>query len=272
MKQLGFDTLIRRGYHFLLQSRCSNDQPDSLERSAIVFSPHQDDETLACGGTIIKKKQAGAPIKIVFMTDGSQSHSHLISAQELKKIRSQEALAAAEKLGVASQDVTFVNIKDGTLAQNQTAAVEKVKEILLTTLPEEVFIPYSQDGIPDHNATCQIVLAALRQCGISVTVYEYPVWFWCNWPWTNHSKNQKQSSASWQQNWVTGANWLKYFRYAVDIKEILELKRLALDQHRSQMTRLIRDPRWLTLGDVAQGEFLPCFFQNYEFFYRYRLN
>lgn len=30
-----------------------------LAASAIIFSPHQDDETLGCGGTIIRKRQGG---------------------------------------------------------------------------------------------------------------------------------------------------------------------------------------------------------------------
>lgn len=55
-----------------------------LERTATVFSPHSDDETLGCGGTIIKKKRAGAKVKIVFIPDGRKSHSHLISEDELK--------------------------------------------------------------------------------------------------------------------------------------------------------------------------------------------
>jgi len=42
--------------------------------TATVFSPHPDDETLGCGGTIIKKKRAGAEVKIFYMTDGRKSH------------------------------------------------------------------------------------------------------------------------------------------------------------------------------------------------------
>ncbi len=54
-------------------------------RSALVFSPHPDDESLGCGGTIIKKKSLGARVKLVHMTDGSAAnHDNLISSQELK--------------------------------------------------------------------------------------------------------------------------------------------------------------------------------------------
>jgi len=66
-----------------------------LERTAAVFSPHPDDETLGCGGTIIKKKRAGAEVKVFFMTDGRKSHSHLISGDKLKCIRAREAFAAS---------------------------------------------------------------------------------------------------------------------------------------------------------------------------------
>ena len=36
-----------------------------LSRSAIVFSPHFDDETLGCGGLICKLVAAGAPVDAV---------------------------------------------------------------------------------------------------------------------------------------------------------------------------------------------------------------
>ena len=47
--------------------RLFNQTPNS--DACIVFAPHQDDETLGSGGTIIQKKRKGADVKIVFMTD-----------------------------------------------------------------------------------------------------------------------------------------------------------------------------------------------------------
>ncbi len=82
--------------------------PGMLGRSAVVFSPHADDETLGCGGTLIKKRAAGATVKIAFMTDGRTSHGHLMPADRLIALRAQEAVAAAQVLGLAESDVCFL--------------------------------------------------------------------------------------------------------------------------------------------------------------------
>jgi hypothetical protein len=63
-------------------------------------------------------------------------------------------------------------------------------------------------------------------------------------------------------------NMLRDFHYFVYVEDILKIKRVALDQYKSQMTRLMPDPRWQTLADVSHGKFLDCFFQEREIFRR----
>ncbi|MGF1521520.1 MAG: PIG-L deacetylase family protein [Leptolyngbyaceae cyanobacterium] len=237
----------------------------------MVFAPHPDDETLGCGGTIARKKQAGADIKIVFMTDGCQSHAHLMPAAQLKEIRAKEAIAAAQKLGIPHQDVFFLGIQDGTLARHHDGVVAKVAPLLLQWLPEEVFVPYFQDGVPDHDATNHIVVAAAKQCGLAVTLYEYPVWFWTHWPWATTDTPQPSGTLPVVPTLRTMAQFLRDFQCAIDVGDVLETKRVALQQHASQMTRLMPHPRWFTLKDVAGGDFLDCCLQRYEVFHRYPL-
>jgi LmbE family N-acetylglucosaminyl deacetylase len=76
---------VSKFYRKLLRHTCKEYNETHLKKTALIFSPHFDDETLGCGGMIIKKKQIGAKVKIVFMTDGSKSHNHLISEKELQK-------------------------------------------------------------------------------------------------------------------------------------------------------------------------------------------
>ena len=105
-----FKAQARRFYRRVMNRIMSELDQNALGRSAVVFSPHFDDETLGCGGTILKKKRAGADVKIVFMTDGSKSHRHLISENELKAIRASEGLAASSSLGLSACDIRDTSV------------------------------------------------------------------------------------------------------------------------------------------------------------------
>ena len=241
-----------------------------MKSTVFVFSPHQDDETLGCGGTIIKRKRAGAQVKIVYMTDGRKSHSHLISEEKLKLIRSNEALKACQKLGLEENDVVFLEYRDGELAENQNSAFRKVGRILKFHKPTEIFIPHRKEPTKDHSATNRIVMSALQEHKRKPTVYEYPVWLWYR-PTLNFSSiSEAKETLFWLKSSITSRKiLLRDCRYSVYIGDVLQLKHAALDQYRSQMTRLIPDPRWTTLGDISNGEFLKCFFQQYEIFHRF---
>jgi LmbE family N-acetylglucosaminyl deacetylase len=66
-----------------------------------------------------------------------------------------------------------------------------------------------------------------------------------------------------------GVRALVDLKYSVHIGDVLEEKRAALAEHKSQMEHLIPDARWVTLRQLSYGEFLACFYQDREFFRRY---
>ena len=245
-----------------------------LKKSAVIFSPHPDDETLGCGGTIIKKKRLDADVKIVVLTDGSQSHSDFISSEELKSIRARNAIKACQILGVKKSDLIFFEFENRKLFEKFQPAVQKVKEILVDLQPEEIFIPYYNEPFywsEDHLATSKIVLHALNLSGLRLLVNEYPIGFWCHWPWASTLPQNflKGNLSAWKKYLFSGLNMWKDFRYFVTIKDVLKIKHYALTKYTSQMTRLFSNPKWPILEDVSNGEFLNCFFQDREFFYRY---
>lgn len=239
-----------------------------LGRSAMVFSPHFDDETLGCGGTILKKRRAGADVKIVFMTDGGKSHPGLMAEEELRAIRAREAGAAGRCLGLESSDLLFLGFQETKLKDLAAPATEKVKELIRRFRPPQVFVPYSGEpgvGSEDHGATHRIVSAALRESRRHGVVYEYPIWLWRHWPWVRLEPGR---GVTWRSSLIRGYRLLRDFRWRVEIGDLLGLKRAALDRYGSQMTRLVPGPDWPTLGDVSDGEFLECFFQGREIFRR----
>src|SRR5688572_1129866 len=170
---------LRRLLHARLQVELAPRQTSS----ALILAPHQDDETLGCGGTITLKRNAGTRVTVAFMTDGTTSHRQFMGEAELRGRRHAEAIDACEVLGVPEKDVRFLDYADGKLGSHHHEALVEVARLIDSCRPSEIFVPYQHDGTPDHEATYQIVKDAVQLAGHLVRVYEYPIWIWNRWPW-----------------------------------------------------------------------------------------
>jgi LmbE family N-acetylglucosaminyl deacetylase len=241
----------------------------ALRRSTLVFAPHPDDEVLGCGGLIHQKKKAGADLKIVFMTDGARSHAHLMPESQMKSIREAEGRSAAQVLGLDASDVIYLAFRDQTLSAHQQQALKRVRDILLHENPDDIFIPYRHERPADHRATYDVVLEAIKQTGYTGRIYAYPIWFWYHWPWVPVSVQGVRNRLRMLRNTLVGCaglRVLKDFKSGVYIGGVLDQKQDALAQHQSQMEPLLPNTDWSTLGGVAEGAFLSCFFQEAEVF------
>ena len=251
--------------------------PETLcrPRAAMVFAPHPDDETLGCGGTVVKLRRAGVDVHIVFMTDGRHSHDAHMAPPQLAAMRAQEAQAAAAELGVSTEQVTCLAWEDGQLTAHQADAQAQVVALLAAHRPAAVFVPFRHDGPADHAATWRVVRGALQTHGHTVDVYEYPVWFWLHWP---RAPIPRRGDGFLRHVVITtlqsGCGWRMagIFRRRIYVGDVLDRKWAALLRHRTQLHRMQNDPSWSTLTDVAGGEWLAHFFREYEPFHWYRFS
>jgi LmbE family N-acetylglucosaminyl deacetylase len=236
--------------------------PVPSERSAIVFAPHPDDETLGCGGTIAAKRRLGAQVTIVEMTDGAASHRE-IEPQRLKAIRAGEALEASTVLGVPRTDVIMLSFPDGALASRTEEATERVGAILDRLRPKEVFVPYLHDVHEDHVATNRIVRAALTAQARGVErLYEYPTWFLAHWPLFAEFFDRPEPFPKRLAHSANSARRLLCeFRSSTLMGDLVETKRAAIDCHRSQHEG----------GVLGTAAFLELFLVDYELFRRVEL-
>ncbi|WP_253823017.1 PIG-L family deacetylase [Acidianus sp. RZ1] len=94
--------------------------------NVLVIAPHPDDETLCCGGSIMKFLEAGGKVKVVIVTDGRYGASikELKGTEELVRIRKEESLRAFKKLGVTQ--FLFLDFEDTRVKDNK----EKIKHSL----------------------------------------------------------------------------------------------------------------------------------------------
>lgn len=142
-------------------------------RRVLVLSPHQDDETLGCGGAIAIHRQSGDPVKIVFLTDGAQADfRHEYVGQDYVGLREREARAAAEILGAS--DLEFWRLPDGLLPSSG-APLARLIELLAAYRPGLVYAPSPLEFHPDHRATAALVWTAVSQSPAEIDVAFFEV-------------------------------------------------------------------------------------------------
>lgn len=152
------------------------------EKPAIVFAPHQDDETFGCGGLIALKREQGTRVKVVILTDGAAGSkaSGAASRERITQIRNEEVLAATATLGVEAEDVEFLPYPDGGLGLlldiDRAQAVERIAALLEEFQPGEVYVTHRHDMHDDHEAAYQMVIDAILRSRITVDLLQYPIW------------------------------------------------------------------------------------------------
>jgi LmbE family N-acetylglucosaminyl deacetylase len=243
--------------------------------SAIIVAPHPDDETLGCGGVAIKKLRSGADVRFVFVTDGSASHRDRVDPGRLRAMREEEAIEAVRRLGGSADSVTFLRVPDGSAEHHVGKIAAGIAPLLDAWRPQNVFVTHAQEPPRDHVAANAGVREALRLYGRPATVFEYPVWYWHQWPWVRlHGDAPGLNRAALRQTIRTfaGLRGIRLYNSSAFVGDVLEAKRHALMAHRSQMERPAGQDDWPVLEDVSAGDFLARQLGDHEIFTRYHLN
>lgn len=196
-----------------------------IEKTAIFFAPHPDDETLGCGGTIAKRMAEGYQVFVVVLTDGRNAFSQVLNIttnptpEELKQIRKQEVTEAVALLGVPKNNLFFFDFEDHALSEHEKEAEQAVDAFLVHHLPDEVYFPIKRDGHPDHQAANRIIMRCLQKRSLEGSAFQYSI-------------THRLSRVGPQFEKVIG--FLSSRTRAVDISDYLEVKKQALEKFRSE--------------------------------------
>lgn len=213
----------------------------------LVVAPHQDDESLGCGGLIAAACQAGVPPLVVFVTDGAASHpqSRRFGAGARRAIREQEARIGAAALGLSEERLVFLRLPDGSAPHGGAtfdAAVLRIVQLLEREHSRVIFAPWKHDPHGDHVAAHRMAAAAAKRTG--ARLLSYPVW---GWTLTDETELPGPLPDGMR----------------LDITEQLEAKRAAIAAHASQHGKVITDD---PDGFVMPPEFLALFDVPFEVF------
>jgi N-acetylglucosamine malate deacetylase 1 len=144
----------------------------------LVVAPHQDDESIGCGGLIALVKSHGGTADVVFCGDGSRGFAPSAQPTDAERgalvvRRQQEARRAAAVLGVDS--VTCLDGRDGQL-HVEAGLAPQLARILEARRYDIVLGPWPHDGHADHRATWRSLKQALRSARPETEVWLYEVW------------------------------------------------------------------------------------------------
>ncbi len=116
----------------------------------LVLAPHFDDEVLGCGGLLLALAAAGAPVQVLFLTDGSGGIEEIDDRRAYAARRRREAEEVIRLFGCAGMAV--LGIRDGALAAGRAEAAAAIRERLLAERPGLVLVPSPLEVSEDHRA------------------------------------------------------------------------------------------------------------------------
>lgn len=193
----------------------------------LILAPHQDDETLGCGGLIAAASRLGLRPRVAYLTDGSASHpgSRAWPRPRLAAARRGEALEALGALGVPARDARFLDWPD---AAPYPPGARRYGQTLTTLLGwigrrgvNSIWAPWIGEDHCDHVAAANLARGLVRRIGAPVTLMSYLVWGWGDPRLVRMAR--------------PGRVW------ALRCPETIARRRTALACHRTQVTRIIDD-------------------------------
>ena len=129
-----------------------------MAKKVMVVAPHPDDETLGCGGTILKHRDSGDRVYWLIMTSISTEEGYEAS---LVKARQKEVAAIQKAYGFnGSFSLDVPTTKLDTIPQGEL--VRRISGIMDRIKPEYVYLPYRNDIHSDHQVTFAVVQSAIK--------------------------------------------------------------------------------------------------------------
>jgi len=143
---------------------------DFSSKDAIVIAPHPDDESLGCGGSIIRHIKTGSKVRVIFLTNGDKGDFEERFGKDYLGVRRESTERAMEILGV--NDYQFWNYKDRDVYLVESEIKDRLSIEIETFSPSLIYAPSPLEAHPDHKAAFEVVWALKEKPGISLAFYE----------------------------------------------------------------------------------------------------
>ena len=138
-------------------------------KTILLFTPHPDDDTFCCAGTLALLAKNGNNIRIVIYTnDDKGSYDPDMTSERLARIRMHEEEEACRIVGIPKENIKWLEYHDGMLEYaNPRDLVEEVTRIIRRVRPDAVLSidpgsEYVRWHKTDHRMAANNTMDAIR--------------------------------------------------------------------------------------------------------------
>src|SRR5258708_5360984 len=109
-------------------------------KTVMLFTPHPDDDTFCCAGTLHLLAKNGNKVRIVIYTnDDKGSYDPDMTSERLARIRMAEEEEACRIVGIPKENILWLQFHDGMLEYaSPKDLVEEVTKVIRTYRPDLV--------------------------------------------------------------------------------------------------------------------------------------
>ena len=129
-----------------------------MKDNVLVVAPHPDDETLGCGGTLLKHKNSGDNIYWMIVTNiqiGNGWHEEVVQKRQ-KEIHQVADMYSFEKVF----KLEFPTTKLDTIPYSEI--ISKMSIVIQEVKPSIVYVPNCNDIHTDHQITFKAVMSSCK--------------------------------------------------------------------------------------------------------------
>lgn len=124
----------------------------------LVIAPHPDDETLGCGGTLLKHQDSNDQTYWMIVTDISENIAY---SKERIARREIEIEAVAKRYNF--KDVFRLGYPTTTLdSVPNRELIQRISKVIYELKPHTLYVPYRNDIHTDHRAVFDAVMSSVK--------------------------------------------------------------------------------------------------------------
>jgi len=129
-----------------------------MSRKNLIVSVHPDDETLGCGGTILKRKSNGEELYWMIITNMTYNNGYSnndVNARktEIEKVNEAFGFKQYYSLDFPPGKIDTISFQD---------IIKKITEVINIVKPHEIFLPYKFDVHTDHQHSFKAIYSCTK--------------------------------------------------------------------------------------------------------------